>query len=183
MRLEREGERVRLITRGGCDWTTRYPSIVEAVRKNRQSRFVIGREVIIRGVDGARKYRMVRQSDQARRTISTPRKVPDGAHPQLEAACTALLELRNSQCSALRSTSGFCRPQCFSTRSCQRHSRPPQSSSRVPQLPNVSDASARSSDRSGATEVADGRRPPTTVPAVRPVSPARFPGARRGGRA
>ena len=62
------------------------------------------------------------------------------------------LELRNSQCSALRSTSGFCRPQCFSTRSCRRRSRLPQSSFRVPQLPNVSDASARSSGRSGATD-------------------------------
>ena len=52
MRPEREGERVRLITRGGYDWARRYPSIDEAARKNRQSRFVIGGEVIIRGVDG-----------------------------------------------------------------------------------------------------------------------------------
>ena len=52
MRLERDGERVRLITRGGYDWARRYPSIVEAARKNRQSRFVIGGEVVIRGVDG-----------------------------------------------------------------------------------------------------------------------------------
>jgi bifunctional non-homologous end joining protein LigD len=52
MRLERDGERVRLITRGGYDWARRYPSIDEAARKNRQSRFVIGGEVIIRGVDG-----------------------------------------------------------------------------------------------------------------------------------
>jgi bifunctional non-homologous end joining protein LigD len=52
MRPELEGERVRLITRGGYDWARRYPSIVEAVRKNRQSRFVIDGEVTIRGVDG-----------------------------------------------------------------------------------------------------------------------------------
>lgn len=52
MRLERDGERVRLITRGGDDWARRRPSMVEAVWKNRQSRFVIDGEVIIRGVDG-----------------------------------------------------------------------------------------------------------------------------------
>jgi hypothetical protein len=44
----------------------------------------------------ARKYRIVRQSDQAHRTISTPRMVPDGARRQLEAACTRSdPELRN----------------------------------------------------------------------------------------
>lgn len=64
------------------------------------------------------------------------------------------LELRNSQCSVLRSTSGFCRPQCFSTRSCQRRSRPPQPSFRSPQLPSASDASARSSGRGEATDKA-----------------------------
>jgi hypothetical protein len=64
------------------------------------------------------------------------------------------LELRNSQCSVLRSTSGFCRPQCFSTRSCRRRSRPPQSSFRSPQLPSASDASARSSGQGGATDEA-----------------------------
>lgn len=52
MRLERDGERVRLITRGGYDWARRYPSIVEAARKNRQSRFVIDGEAIVHGVDG-----------------------------------------------------------------------------------------------------------------------------------
>lgn len=37
LRLERDGDRVRrLITRGGYDWTKRYPWIVEAARKIRQ---------------------------------------------------------------------------------------------------------------------------------------------------
>jgi len=36
LRLERDGDRVRLITKGGYDWTKRYPRIVEAARKNRQ---------------------------------------------------------------------------------------------------------------------------------------------------
>ena len=50
--LQRDGERVRLITKSGYDWTKRYPRIVEAALKNRQSRFVIDGEAIIRGADG-----------------------------------------------------------------------------------------------------------------------------------
>jgi ATP-dependent DNA ligase len=52
LRLERDGDRVRLITKGGYDWTKRYPRIVEAARKNRHSHFVIDGEAIVRGVDG-----------------------------------------------------------------------------------------------------------------------------------
>jgi bifunctional non-homologous end joining protein LigD len=52
LRVEREGDRVRLITKGGYDWTKRFPRIVEAALKNRQKRFVIDGEAIIRGVDG-----------------------------------------------------------------------------------------------------------------------------------
>ena len=37
LRLERDGDRVRLITRGGYNWTNRYPWIVEAALKNRRS--------------------------------------------------------------------------------------------------------------------------------------------------
>ena len=47
-----DGDRVRLITRGGYDWTKRYPWIVEAALKNRQKRFVIDGEAVILGVDG-----------------------------------------------------------------------------------------------------------------------------------
>jgi hypothetical protein len=50
--VERDGNRVRLITRGGYDWTKRYPWIVEAALKNRQKRFVIDGEAVILGVDG-----------------------------------------------------------------------------------------------------------------------------------
>jgi len=45
--VERDGNRVRLITRGGYDWTKRYPWIVEAALKNRQKRFVIDGEAVI----------------------------------------------------------------------------------------------------------------------------------------
>ena len=35
IRVERDGDRVRLITRGGYDWTKRYPWIAESALKNR----------------------------------------------------------------------------------------------------------------------------------------------------
>ena len=43
---------MRLITRGGYDWTKRYPWIVEAALKNRYTQFVIDGEAVILGVDG-----------------------------------------------------------------------------------------------------------------------------------
>ena len=52
LRLERDGDRVRLITRNGYDWTKRYPWIVEAALKNRIKQFVIDGEAVILGVDG-----------------------------------------------------------------------------------------------------------------------------------
>jgi hypothetical protein len=52
LRVERDGDRVRLITRGGYDWTKCYPWIAEAALKNRQKRFVIDGEAVILGVDG-----------------------------------------------------------------------------------------------------------------------------------
>jgi ATP-dependent DNA ligase len=51
-RLERDGDRVRLITKGGYDWSSRYPWIVEAARRNRESRFVIDGEIVVLGVGG-----------------------------------------------------------------------------------------------------------------------------------
>ncbi len=52
LRVERDGDRVRLITRNGYDWTKRYPWIVESALKNRQKHFVIDGEAVILGVDG-----------------------------------------------------------------------------------------------------------------------------------
>jgi bifunctional non-homologous end joining protein LigD len=45
-RLERDGDRVRMITRGGYNWTDRYPWIVEAARKIRQKQFVLDGEAV-----------------------------------------------------------------------------------------------------------------------------------------
>jgi len=52
LRLERDGDRVRLITRGGNNWTHRYPWIVQAARKVGQKRFVLDGEAVILGIDG-----------------------------------------------------------------------------------------------------------------------------------
>jgi bifunctional non-homologous end joining protein LigD len=52
LRLERDGDRVRLITKGGYNWSDRYPWIVEAALKNRVKRFVIDGEAVVLGVDG-----------------------------------------------------------------------------------------------------------------------------------
>ncbi|WP_407117025.1 DNA ligase [Bradyrhizobium sp. LMG 9283] len=52
MLVIRENERVRLLSRNGTDWTKRYPWIVEAALKNRQTHFVIDGEAVILGVDG-----------------------------------------------------------------------------------------------------------------------------------
>jgi ATP-dependent DNA ligase len=43
---------VRLITKGGYNWTHRYPWIVEAALKNRHRQFVIDGEAVVLGVDG-----------------------------------------------------------------------------------------------------------------------------------
>jgi bifunctional non-homologous end joining protein LigD len=40
------------ITRGGYDWTKRYPWIVESALKNKHRQFVIDGEAVVLGVDG-----------------------------------------------------------------------------------------------------------------------------------
>jgi bifunctional non-homologous end joining protein LigD len=52
LRVQRDGDRVRVFSRNGYDWTSRYPWIVEAARKIRQTRFVLDGEAVILGVDG-----------------------------------------------------------------------------------------------------------------------------------
>ena len=51
IRLERDGMSVLLITRGGYDWTKRFPWIVEAALKNRRRQFVVDGEAVILGLD------------------------------------------------------------------------------------------------------------------------------------
>ncbi|WP_312015711.1 RNA ligase family protein [Bradyrhizobium liaoningense] len=66
LRVERNSDRVRLITRNGHDWTERYPRIVEAALKNRQKQFVIDGEAVILGVDGVSDFNVLhsRKLDQ-----------------------------------------------------------------------------------------------------------------------
>jgi ATP-dependent DNA ligase len=47
VRLERDHDRVRLISEGGYNWTDRYPWIVESALKNRQQHFVIDGEAVV----------------------------------------------------------------------------------------------------------------------------------------
>jgi ATP-dependent DNA ligase len=53
MLVIRENERVRLVTKGGYDWSKRYPWIVESALKNRQKHFVIDGEAVVLNVDGS----------------------------------------------------------------------------------------------------------------------------------
>jgi ATP-dependent DNA ligase len=48
----REGNRVRLFTRNGHDWSSRYPWIVESALRNRHKQFVIDGEAVLLGLDG-----------------------------------------------------------------------------------------------------------------------------------
>ena len=52
MRVERDRDSVRVISRGGSDWTSRFPWIGEAALKIRIRQFVIDGEAVILGVDG-----------------------------------------------------------------------------------------------------------------------------------
>lgn len=47
-----DGKRVRLFTRNGHDWTARYPRIVAAALRNRNSSFVIDGEAVLLDADG-----------------------------------------------------------------------------------------------------------------------------------
>jgi len=50
--VQRDGQRVRLFTRNGHDWSGRYPLITEAALRNRDSSFVLDGEAVLLGVDG-----------------------------------------------------------------------------------------------------------------------------------
>ncbi len=51
LRAKRDGNRVRLIARGGTNWIERFPWIVEAALKSRTKQFVIDGEAAVLGVD------------------------------------------------------------------------------------------------------------------------------------
>ena len=64
LRIERDGATVRLITRGGHDWTRRFPWIVEAALRNRSKQFVIDGEAVILGVNGISDFNALHSGKQ-----------------------------------------------------------------------------------------------------------------------
>jgi bifunctional non-homologous end joining protein LigD len=50
--LRAEDERVRLRSKGGIDWTNRFPWIVESALRVQYKRFVVDGEAVLLGVDG-----------------------------------------------------------------------------------------------------------------------------------
>src|SRR5712691_1513213 len=50
--VRRDGERVRLFTRRGYDWTERFPAIATAAAKLRAKSFTIDGEAVVTGSDG-----------------------------------------------------------------------------------------------------------------------------------
>ncbi|WP_244547423.1 hypothetical protein [Bradyrhizobium sp. Gha] len=52
LRVEGSGRDARLITRGGHNWTSRFPWIAESTLKNREQQLMIDGEAVVLGVDG-----------------------------------------------------------------------------------------------------------------------------------
>jgi bifunctional non-homologous end joining protein LigD len=71
LRVERNGDLVRLIARGGYNWTKRYPWIVESTLKNRIKQFVIDGEAVVLGVDGISDLRRCTLASTMTRCSST----------------------------------------------------------------------------------------------------------------
>jgi bifunctional non-homologous end joining protein LigD len=65
MLVRRDGDRVRLFTRRGYDWTDRYPRIVEAATALRASTFLIDGEAVVCGEDGVQSFELLRAKRRA----------------------------------------------------------------------------------------------------------------------
>jgi len=52
LQVRREGERARLFTRRGYDWTGRYPAIATTAAKLRASSFILDGEAVVCGPNG-----------------------------------------------------------------------------------------------------------------------------------
>jgi bifunctional non-homologous end joining protein LigD len=78
--VQRGGKRIRLFTRNGYDWSHRFPLIVEAALRNRQSSFVIDGEAVLLGVDGRSDFNGLhsRQHDQEVQFYAFDMLVSDG---------------------------------------------------------------------------------------------------------
>jgi len=72
LRVERDGDRVRLFSKGGHDWTGRYPWIVETARKIRQKQFILDGEAVVLGVDGISDFNALHSRRATMMSSSTP---------------------------------------------------------------------------------------------------------------
>jgi len=99
----RDGARVRLFTRNGHDWTGRYPLIVEAALRNRQTSFVIDGEAVLLGVDGHRRAEIGAPAHQERARLveAVPADCRDGAQTPRGSRSP----LRNKRCHGFRAAS------------------------------------------------------------------------------
>jgi bifunctional non-homologous end joining protein LigD len=64
LRTERDSNTVRLVKRGGHDWTARFPWIKEAALRNRSTQFVIDGEAVILGVNGISDFNALHSGKQ-----------------------------------------------------------------------------------------------------------------------
>ena len=79
--VQREGDRVRLFTRSGFDWSERYPRIVAAAKRLRTASFVIDGEAVILQPNGTADFDALhsRQNDDEVRLIAFDLLAFDGA--------------------------------------------------------------------------------------------------------
>jgi bifunctional non-homologous end joining protein LigD len=70
--VQREGQRVRLLTRNRHDWSGRYPLITEAALRNRNSSFVIDGEAVLLGVHGVSDFDGLHRASTTMKCSSTP---------------------------------------------------------------------------------------------------------------
>ena len=69
--VQRDGDRVRLFTRNGHDWSGRYPLISEAALRIRSTSFVLDGEAVLLGVDGVSDFKPCIHASTMPRSSST----------------------------------------------------------------------------------------------------------------
>jgi hypothetical protein len=62
--------RVRLFSRGGHDWSRRFPWIAETARKIRKSQFIIDGEAVVLGADCISDFNAHSQHDEPEREVA-----------------------------------------------------------------------------------------------------------------
>jgi hypothetical protein len=97
MIVQRDGDRVRLFTRNGHDWSDGYPSMVEAARQLRRKQFVIDGEAVV-GVDGVSDFAVLfsRKHDEEARLDAFGMLVGDGQ--DIRPAVAQCLRLTSQGC-------------------------------------------------------------------------------------